>query len=58
MIHTLRSETNAITYHILFICKHQDDTVEHKRITDYGLKEETETSEKQLIKNVLNCISF
>jgi hypothetical protein len=35
------STSNTInrTYHVLFVGKHQDDTVEHKWIFDDGLKE-------------------
>lgn len=34
-----RQETINRTYHVLFIGKHQNDTVQHKRIFDNGLQE-------------------
>jgi hypothetical protein len=33
------SKTINRAYHVLFVGKHQDDTVEHKWIFDDGLKE-------------------
>lgn len=39
------------TYHVLLICKNQDDSIKHKWIFDDGLKRETGQEEKPAEKN-------
>lgn len=34
-----QSEFSNAPYHVLFICKHQDDTVQHEWVSDDGLEE-------------------